>query len=172
MDRDRVKALISEAFATVERPGNWALAGSTEGDEPHRLEEEFRDKEDWRSIDPAFLDQAPDGLASALSFFSDEAFRYFLPAYLIADLDGKLDHVDPVFTLTNGLDDASRTKKVNPRRYGARTWMEEKGHRFAVFMPAEARAILAYLRFRAEGDEFERSSIEQAIENYWNERAV
>jgi hypothetical protein len=70
VDRDRVKALIIEAFATVERPGNWAVAGSPEGDDPQRLEEEFRDKENWRSIDPDFLDQAPDGLASALSFFS------------------------------------------------------------------------------------------------------
>jgi hypothetical protein len=170
MDRDQVKALILEAFAMVERPGNWALAGSSEGDEPQRLEQEFRDKEDWRSIDPAFLDQAPGGLGSALSFFSDEAFRYFLPAYLIADLDGKLDNVDPVFSLTNGLDDASASKKVNPRRYGARTWMEAKRHRFSVFTPAEASAIVAYLRVRAEGDEFERRSIEQAIEGYWKER--
>ena len=36
--------------------------------------------------DPSTLiDRAPDGFGSALSFFSDEAFRFYLPAYLIAD---------------------------------------------------------------------------------------
>src|SRR5688500_13893889 len=98
-DRERIKALIRSAFASVERPGNWALRGSNEGDEPYQVEAAFQDKEDWRQLEPSFLDDAPDGLASALSFLSDEAFRYFLPAYLIADLDDQLECVDVVFHL-------------------------------------------------------------------------
>src|SRR6185295_18436858 len=68
----QLKEQITQAFADVERPGNYALRGSNEGEEPFLLEAEFADKGDWRSLEPAFLDQAPGGFASALSFFSDE----------------------------------------------------------------------------------------------------
>ncbi len=125
-DRDRIKALIAEAFGGLERPGNWALRGSDEGEEPSLVEQAFADKDDWRTIDPDFLDKAPDGFASALSFFSDEAFRYFLPAYLVADLDDRLELVDPVFHLTTGLDDEHRDKPINPRRFGDRTGFDAK----------------------------------------------
>ena len=172
MDAEQIKAEIAHAFSSVERPGNWALRGSNEGDEPDMVAKEFQDKADWRTIDPAFLDRAPGGLASALSFFSDEAFRYFLPAYLLADLDDQLKTVDPVFHLCHGLDDATRAEAVNPRRYGRRTWMDAKRHKFAVFSAREARAVLGYLRYKAETDDFGRRQIEEAIKNYWSERAT
>src|SRR5438034_1764090 len=107
-DKEQIKAHIYQAFARIEYPGDWCLRGSNEGDEPSLLEDEFRGKRDWQSLDPAFLDQAPDGFASALCFFSDEAFRFYLPAYLIADLDGLFQRVDPVYHLCHGLDDTSR----------------------------------------------------------------
>lgn len=172
IELQQLKTLILGAFASVERPGNWALRGSDEGEEPYLLEKEFQDKTDWRTLDAEFLDQAPDGYSSALSFFSDEAFRYFLPAYLIADLDSSLRMVDPLFHLCHGLDDASRNKPVNPRRFGARNWYEAKRHKFAVFTGDEARAILAYLRYKAAHDAFEKRRIEEAIKNYWEERAA
>lgn len=166
-DGERLKALITTAFAAVERPGDWALVDSLEGEEPGLLVRESSGKGEWRDLDGAFLDQAPAGFASALSFFSDEAYRYFLPAYLIADLDGELDRVDPVVGLTRGLDDTAGDQKVNPRRYGDRTWEDAARHRLSVFTRDEARAILAYLEWRAEQDEIERGRIQQAIKNYW-----
>src|SRR5215211_6416221 len=75
-----------------------------------------------------------DGHATALSFFSEAGFRYFLPAYLISDLRGQLYTADPLFHQTHGFSDwttevpaADRTLKIkhgksalmNPRRYGA-----------------------------------------------------
>ena len=165
-----IEAEIRRAFASVERPGNWALRGSSEGDEPYEVEAAFADKDDWRTLDAAFLDTAPDGLASALSFLSDEAFRYFLPAYLIADLRGTLDNVDPVFHLSHGFGDDSRHQPVNPRRYGTRTWFDASSHKMATFTPEEARVIVAYLRWRAEKDDFDRDTIDQAIRNYWSAR--
>jgi len=171
-ERARVKALIAQAFAGVERPGNWALVGSLEGDEPARLAAELQDRTDWRLLDAAFLDQLPDGYGSALSFFSDEAFRYFLPAYLIADLDGALRVVDPTFHLFHGLDDATHAEPVNPRRYGERTWLHAQSHRFSTFTRTEAAAIVAYLRYKAAHDDFARPQIEQAIARYWGPRAA
>jgi hypothetical protein len=167
---DAIEAEIRRAFATAERPGNWALRGSSEGDEPYEVEAAFADKDDWRTLDAAFLDTAPDGLASALSFLSDEAFRYFLPAYLIADLRGALDSVDPVFHLCHGFADDSRHQPVNPRRYGTRTWFDRSSHRMSTFTAAESRAIVEYLRWRGGKDDFDRATIDQAIRNYWNER--
>ena len=170
MTPDSAKAAIRKAFAAVEYPGDWCLRGSGEGDEPYLLEAQFKGKTDWATLDPHFIDQAPDGYGSALSFFSDEAFHFYLPAYLIADIDGKLAQHDPVFQLTHGLDDATRNEKINPRRYGDRTWFEEKRHKFSMFSREEASAIVAYLKLRRDVDGFNRSTIDQALDSYWNGR--
>jgi hypothetical protein len=169
---EAIEAEIRQAFAGNERPGNWALRGSNEGEEPYLVEKDFADKPDWRGLDAAFLDQAPAGFASALSFFSDEAFRYFLPAYLIADLKGELQRADPDFLLGRGLEDATRAKPHNPRRFGDRSWRDAVGHRLGTFTPAESRAIVSYLRFKAATDEFSRRNIEEAIAAFWAERAA
>jgi hypothetical protein len=161
--------LRSQGWST---PGDWCLRGSNEGDEPYLLEEEFKGKTEWQALDPAFLDQAPDGYSSALSFFSHEAFRFYLPAFLIADLDGRLATADPSFHLTHGLTDSARTEKLNPRRYGARTWFESASHKLAVFDGPQAAAIVAYLELKREADEFAREAIDQALSNFWRHRAA
>lgn len=172
MDRaDAVKTAIRSAFSKVEYPGDWCLRGSDEGDEPYLLEAEFRGKTDWTELAPDFMDQAPNGFGSALSFFSDEAFHFYLPAYLIADIDEQLEQHDPSFQLTHGLDDESRDKKINPRRYGERTWFEAKRHMFSMFSREEAAAIVQYLELRRDRDEIARPHIDQALRNYWYERA-
>lgn len=168
---EAVKALVREAFAGVEYPGDWCLRGSNEGEEPYLLEDEFKGKTDWRTLDAAFIDRAPGGYGSALNFFSDEAFHFYLPAYLIADVDGQLVQHDPSFQLVHGLDDASRDTKINPRRYGERTWWDHKRCQFAMFSRAEVRAIVAYLRLVAERQEFGRERIDQALAAYWVPRA-
>ena len=112
----------------------------------------------------------PDGFGSALSFFSDEAFRFYLPAYLLADLDGKLKQSNPLFALTHGLDDASRGEKINPRRYGERTCFEHARHKFAVFNTAQREAIASYLAYQLENEDvtgFEKKQIREALRNYW-----
>lgn len=172
MDTEALKTRVRQAFSQVEFPGEWCLRGSNEGDEPYLMEEEFKGKSDWQAIDATFLDQAPAGLSSALSFFSDEAFRFYLPAYLIADIDGLLVSTNPVFHLTHGLTDAARAEKVNPRRYGERTWFEAACHKLAVFDKAQAAAIVTYLEFKRETDEFEREDINQALANFWRHRAA
>jgi hypothetical protein len=172
VDAEAAKAMIRSAFAGVEYPGDWCLRGSNEGDEPYLLEQEFKGKTDWSTLDPVFLDRAPDGYATALSFFSDEAFRFYLPAYLIADIDGRLKSTHPVFHLTHGLTDSGGEVKVNPRRYGERTWFEEASHKLAVFDKAQAAAIVAFLEFKSEADEFERENIRQALANFWRRRAT
>ena len=170
-DKEAIAAQIALAFAAVEYPGDWCLKGGNEGDEPHLLEQEFKGKADWRVLAPAFLDQAPAGFASALSFFSDEAFRFYLPAYLIADIRGQLERSNPIFHLTHGLDETSRCERINPQRYGERTWFEHARHRFAIFNQEQAAAIVAYLTLKRDEDDFERQHIDEALRNYWRDRA-
>lgn len=171
-DKQKVEAQIASAFAATEYPGDWCLRGSNEGDEPYLLEKEFKGKTDWRFLDPKFLDQAPDGYGSALSFFSDEAFHFYLPAYMTADIRGLFERANPVHHLTHGLDESSRCERINPRRFGERTWFEHARHKFAMFNRKESAAIVGYLKLRGETDEFERQRIDEALRNYWYERAT
>jgi hypothetical protein len=173
MDANTIQAQIRRAFTGAVYPGDDNLRGSSEGDEPYLLEDEFRGKTRWQDLDAAFIDLAAGGFASALAFFSDAAFRFYLPAYLIADLAGKLLYAQPLFFLYHGLD-ASGSTPVNPRRYGDLNWRQAIEQRFAAFSQEEAHAILAYLRFQlASGKLYgpEIDSIKAAIESYWLARA-
>jgi len=172
---DDIEALIRDAFSPVEYPGDWCLRGSDEGDEPRAVEAEFRGKSDWRVLDPRFLDEAPRGLGSALSFFSDEALHFYLPAYMLADLRGLLQRVDVVFCLTHGLDKMSGAEQINPRRYGPRTWSDYARYRFSVFDRAQAASIAAYLAFQSDSGlytEVERVRIAEALQSYWLQKAA
>lgn len=171
---EQTKRLIADAFARVKYPGDGNLCGSTDGDEPIRVNRDFRGKNHWQSLRAQFIDESPDGLASALSMFSHEAFRFYLPAYLLADLDNKLQRSDPVFHLTHGLDESSAGKPINPRRYGRMTWADYAQERFAGFTPAQAAAIVGYLQYKLEegGEDYSRrEDIQEALQRYWTAKA-
>ena len=101
LDRQRVIERIRQTFHDTEHPGDVFLQGSHEGCEPGESVAPFMGIADWSQLDPAILDAS----YTALSFFSEGGFRYFLPAYLIADLEERLQTADPVFHLTNGFSD-------------------------------------------------------------------
>ena len=167
---ESLKEQIRNAFVHAVYPGDENLRGSSQGDEPYMLEEEFRGKTDWRSLDTRFIDQSPDGFGTALCFFSSEAFRFYLPAYLVADIDEDLMQSDPVFHLCYGLDNNSKDKRVNPRLYGDQTWFELKRQQFAVFNKQEITAIVAYLLYILESGrliDIQTKSIKEALKNYW-----
>jgi hypothetical protein len=169
---DSVKALIRRAFADTPYPRDAALVRSV-GDEPDEVVELFRGRDDWRALAADFVDRAGAASPSALSFFSAGAFRFYLPAYLIADLDGQLVYTDPLFYLYHGLDEATRGQSVHVPGTGATTWWQVQQDHFADFTPQEAAAIVAYLRWRAAGDEaeFSRRSVGEALRNYWLAKA-
>lgn len=167
----QLKKQVCEAFAAVPHPGDERLRNSNEGDEPFLVERDFRGKHDWRLLTAEFIDNSPDGLASALNFFSHAAFRFYLPAYLLADIEGKLERTDPVFHLTHGLERASADKPINPQRYGDETWSAYARERFANFTREEAAAVVAYLKFKRQMDEFTCQEIDDALQNYWHQKA-
>ena len=114
-----------------------------------------------------------DGHYTALGFLSEGGFRFFLPAYLTADLQGQLRTADPLFHLTHGLAEESRSAFVNPRRYGAITWLEHARMRLSVFAREEAAAVVSYLEYRRERDEHgtDEHAIVAALELFRYERA-
>jgi hypothetical protein len=182
-DREAVIARILAAFGNNTHPGGGFLQGSFDGCEPYEQVSPFATRVDWKGIEPSFLDAH----AEALSFFSEAGFRFFLPAYLIADLRGQLSVADPLFHLTHGFSDRTteipangrtfvirygESAFINPRRYGAATFYEYARYRLSVFTREEASAIVAYLRFKRDldPDVFDREAIVAALDLFWLER--
>lgn len=183
MDKHSVASLIRTAFAQTPYPGDHFLVGSREGCEPEDEAGSFRGRTDWRGIEPSFLD----GHYAALSFFSEGAFRFYLPAFMLANLDGTLLTADPVGALTGGFFEVSIrveaggrtfTRRsggkclLNPRRYGGMTFGDYSRMRLSVFTREEAGAIVAYLEYRRETDDVgsSRGGIDAALDSFWRER--
>jgi hypothetical protein len=174
---------IRGAFGGNEYPGDAYLQGSNEGCEPAEEVGPFQGKTNWEAIEAGFLD----GHASALSFFSEAGLRFFLPAYLAADLEGGLKTADPLMLLTMGFSDvevnmemggrkflvrSGKSELINPRRYGATTFHDYARHRLSIFTREEAQAIVAYLEYRRDLDPHspDKKQIEAALDGYWRER--
>ena len=183
-DKEIVIAAIEKAFEATEHPGDAFLQGSHEGCEPAEEVGPFRGRHDWRSIEAPFLDAH----AGALSFFTEGGLRFYLPAYLLADLRGELAIADPLFHLTHGFSDveveaptktrvfvlkSGRTAFVNSRRYGALTFFDYARFRLSVFTREEAAAIVGYLGYRHDLDPGGpwRAAIDAALSAFWLERA-
>jgi hypothetical protein len=183
--RDHVIADIRTAFARTPFPGVPFLVGSREGSEPDEIARAFASFTRWDEPDPALLDRH----YVALSFLSEGGFRFFLPAYLIADLQGHLQTADPVFHLTHGFSDRSmrlsagektidraigKSVLLNPRRYGAVTFFDYARFRLSVFAREEAQAIVAYLQHQRDTDRegITRDEITAALDAFWLDRAA
>ncbi|MGI9649553.1 MAG: DUF6714 family protein, partial [Acidimicrobiia bacterium] len=182
MDKQQLIELIRGAFAATTYPGDGFLLGSREGDDAFEAVQPFRGVTDWSSVEPAVLDENYD----ALSFLSEGGFRYFLPAYLIADINDQLETADPVFHLTGGFHDAvvrishldepfekriGKTAFVNPRRYGAIRFEDYARYRLSVFTREEAAGIVAYLEYRRNlPDSIDREAIDAALDDFWRGR--
>ena len=185
MRKEEVIERIREAFAATPYPGDRFLQGTFEGCEPTEEVGAFVGKTDWRTLDSKMLDER----YCALSFFSEGGFRFFLPAYLIADLREELQTADPLFHLWHGFATVSAevpvggqnfrresggTRFVNPQRYGAMTWIDSARHRLSVFTREEAGAIVAYMSYKGERDKtgLDKSRIDAALREFWLGRAA
>lgn len=175
---------ILAAFLENQYPGDGFLQGSREGSEPFEEIEPFKGKTKWNEIEASFLDQH----GSALSFFSEAGFRFYLPAYLIADVQERLKFADPLFHLTHGFSDekvehqvqgrtfvlrTGKTVFINPKRYGVATFYDYARYRLSIFTREEAAAIVDYLNYKSSRDELgvEKKRISAALESFWLERA-
>jgi hypothetical protein len=166
---------IRAAFADVVYPGDQDLTSSTYGEEPEALKRAFQGKTDWRTLDAEFLDSAPEGWGTALSFFSDPAFVFYLAAYLIADVSSELPSVTPEFHLIHGLLPESADETIADI-WGGGTIGERAIRRNDQFDAMQATAIVAYLRWKIErvaaDFHYEDTDTIQALDRYWLARTT
>ena len=186
MSPAEVIEIIRHGFRHGTYPGDRWLQGSSEGCEPAEECGAFTGLSDWEAIEPGFLDTH----YTAPSFFSEAAFRFFMPAFLVADVRDTLMTADPTFHLAHGFSDGrleeqvagrrvihrwGRSKLVNPRRYGAISWEDYARHRLAVFPREEAQAIVAFLEWKrgreSTRDIGEVPTIDAALDLFWRQRA-
>jgi hypothetical protein len=166
---DEIADEIRSAFPAIRLPLSEPLNNSTQGSEPLSVVTEFHDKDDWTKLDA--IDEAPDGWASALNFLSHEAVCFYLPAYLIADLHGRLERAEPSFQLTHGFDDLTRDQRFQPHE--EQTWTDYAKDRWARLTGPQVRAVVHYLEWRVANDRLQlEGAVSQALENYWYERAT
>ncbi len=167
-------AIIQELMTVFpsQREGQFVpMVNSLQGLEPLQVAADFADKDDWTKLLPECLDAAPDGLASALSFLGEEAIRFYIPAYLAADLMGALHRVDPTFTLISGIDDMSRGQRIWRRK--EETWSDFARARWDGLTQSQCAAVVHYLEWRVERDGLDIAhSVVEALAAYWYARAA
>ena len=172
---DAVIEEVRQAFPARRQGRFLPLVNSTQGDEPLRVIAAFDDKDDWTTLAPEWLDKVPSGLGSALSFLADEALRFYIPAYVVADMVSTLRMVDPAFALTNGFDRRSRNERGSP--HGEQTRADRARVRWSGLTKEQALAIVHYLEWRVQRDRRDHghiadNSIVEALKTYWYDRAA
>ncbi len=160
---------IQYAFEDVSFPGAEHLTHSF-GEEADALINDFRDKTDWTVLKPEFLNQAPDGWGTALSFFSGEALRFYLPAYLIADIEGTLECADATSRLCAFVTPQLENRKI-AKIFGGGTLGEHARADFELFDAKQVSVIVDYLWWKLKCGSYQ-PTIEHALEYYWLERIV
>lgn len=163
---------IQDAWPLNDLP--FKIIDSNEGEEPELLAKEFSKKPKWNSLKPDFLDSTPDGYGTALCFFGNEAFRYYIAAFMIADINSKLNCVTPSRHLTHGLTNDTKDEKINPLRFGEKTWFNACQSKFSLFNKNQISCIIEYLKFMSDADPFNNNPTEtkESISNYWKPRLL
>lgn len=147
MSVDALCQVIESAFHDVQHPGVGHLTNGGSRPEPIEVERVFSRFLDWRRVDSETLDTAPLGLGSALSFFTPEGFRFFIPRYMIADLRDELSFVDPSFFL--GIEVLKPRDCIDEETIDAlfARFPNEVGRRCRNFTTSQCLAIASYLDF-------------------------
>jgi hypothetical protein len=154
---------ITAAFSEVEYPGDEHLVNDSYGDEPDLVRKHFAGHNNWKNLTHEFLD-----FDGALSFLSDKAFRFYIPAFITADIAEKLDLNDPTVRLCWPLTPQAENEKI-AKVWGGGTLGERAKKCFDEFSKEQAFAIISYLNWRLSHDKH-NYMIEQAMNNYWLKR--
>lgn len=169
-DATAVLAKIKAAFPAQRAVRFEPMANTVQDSEPHLTAEAFANKDDWTRLDGRWLDQAPNGYASALNFLSDAAVCFYIPAYMTADLRNELEHAEPLYQLISGFDTATRQQPI--RVGSAETWTDYGKRRWSLLTTEQACAIVHYLEWHVKkDDEFLASLASEALAFFWYDRA-
>lgn len=138
MEKEQLIQVISEAFADVSRGDGITLHEAMALDDRLSAMEvakaRLKDTDTrWQDIDPHSLQ----GMESALCFFDKKGFRYYLPVYMIADVQDefKFLYSAPFFSLTkiSGFSQRKTTPEMVIEKYD--------------FSAMQTKAIAAYIQY-------------------------
>lgn len=161
-DAAQIEQEIRSAFPSKRPIPFGPINGTSLHDEPLATARLFRDKDDWSVLDPKWLDRAPNGLGTALSFMSDEAARFYIPAYMIADLHGAIETVEPEWTLIYGLDGTYGTDAA-----------KRTADRWRYLSVPQVLAISRYLEWKIAQDRLGLNIlIAPALASYWYQHPI
>jgi hypothetical protein len=163
LDKEELILKITKAFTENEFPGNDNLVAPSHGEEPDLIRNHFLGQNSWNKLSPEFIDYD-----EALSFFSDKAFRFYIPAFMIADLNEQLEYNIPYVRLCSFLSPESENKKM-AKIWGSGTMGERAKECFKHFSDEQVNTIIAYLHWKLVQDK-DNLIIEQALQNYWLKR--
>lgn len=154
-----LKKLIERAFADVRRPGDAALLHPSHSEAhveiAHFLGQPWN--RDWRHVPRQVIQEN----YSSLLFFSAQAFRFYLPAYMSLalgeQLDGAASKVLPftLYSLNPESDDSGFLRHFLSQVEGFTQQQEEA-----------VRSFLEAIRDHQD-DEILRREADQALQRYW-----
>lgn len=144
---------IHRAFANVKYPGDGAIVYDNSGRhlECNQVAEAFRGKH-WSEVTPEILLYHN----QAHFFFSPEAYRFYLPAYLI----GIVAHY-------NEIDAAAGSIIFSLRRPKSKADIEFYRQRMAGLTEAQVRAVISCLEWlkKEHADDFPLGGIDKALQS-------
>ena len=148
-EADSLCELVREAFANVELGEGIGLFEGRAIDDYETAELRYQhrnkdEKQSWERIQSKHLEAC----SSSLSFFDALGMRFHLPAFIIADLQGKYG-MGMEFTLTYLTDESCR--------------------KFELLNLKQRQVIIEYLQFIRKNPEskFHHDDIDYALKNYW-----
>jgi hypothetical protein len=157
---------IRSAFAATPYPGDNELIGDyqiTQDNEPAEYAMELRGVK-WQLAHPQLLARC----ALALAFLTDAGYRYFLPAFLLANLLADYEdrsNADPVSDLTHGFYD-ERSDEFNSTDIdtGFESYLDELGlydHEKQALLDREKQALLEQSQEPVEKTDWRAYSIDR-----------
>lgn len=147
---------IRFAFAETPPPGNVQLTSGPDLDLDDSEVELVFAGADWRTLHPDLLSR----YYCAYHQFQGVAFRYFCPAFLIAEILGPV--LDANFYTTG----CAMYTLVDLGNQDT-DFEEDRAFRYAEFTERERKGIAAYMRYYKGDDEERANAIEKDIKNFW-----
>jgi hypothetical protein len=142
---ESLKQKIKVAFADVPYPKG--VLAPHECDECREVRRTFLNK-NWKTIEPKILEEN----FGIVPLFSPEAFRYFLPAYLIYSLEHFSEKYDTVCEFT--------IYGVSPSKEAIETRLDYLQQRFKNFTSEQMSCIYEFLNYVRNDENFESFSEE------------
>lgn len=152
-EQDRLRQEVESAFRTVPYPGGERIVYDNSGTHPDcNAVKAIFVATHWHDISPQAVIRYPE----ALSAFTPESFRFFLPAFLLACIE----HYDEADVLPGNLISGFQTRR-DPHDQG------RLQARLDALSPDQRRAVARVIEFlqREHGEDFLTGSLEAALSN-------